>query len=124
MDAITLGMIAVIVLSNAAGDVLISRGMKKMGEVTFFHPRALLLLGKRVLTNRDFILGIFCLAVSFFSFITVLAWAEMSFVVPATSVVYVVTVLGARFFLKEHINGLRWAGTVIVCVGVILVCLP
>ena len=124
MDPITFIMIAIIVLSNATGDVLITRGMKTIGEVTSFNPQALLRLGKKVISNRDFILGIFCLAVSFFSFITVLAWAEMSFVVPATSVVYVVTVLGAKFFLKEHINGLRWAGTVIVCLGVVLVCLP
>ncbi len=124
MHTVTFVMIAVIVLSNAAGNVLITRGMKKMGEVTSFHPLIFLQLGRRALGNRDFLLGVFCLAVSFFSFISVLAWAEVSFVVPATSVVYVVTVLGARFVLKERINGLRWAGTLLVCVGVVLVCLP
>ncbi len=124
MDAVTLLMIAVIVLSNAAGDVLITRGMKKMGEVSSFHPYHLFQLGRRVLHNRDFLMGVFCLAISFFAFISVLAWAEMSFVVPATSVVYVVTVLGAKFFLKEQIDKRRWAGTFLVCVGVVLICLP
>lgn len=124
MDGITLVMIAVIVFSNAAGDVLITRGMKKMGEVNSFHPYHLLQLGRRALGNGDFLLGVFCLAISFFAFISVLAWAEMSFIVPATSVVYVVTVLGARFFLKEQIDKLRWAGTFLVCMGVVLVCLP
>lgn len=124
MDLITLFMIAVIVFSNAAGDVLITRGMKNMGEFTSFHPRAFWELGKRVLCNKSFLLGVFNLAISFFSFISVLAWADMSFVVPATSVVYVVSVLGARFFLRERINALRWAGTFLVCVGVVLICIP
>ena len=65
-----------------------------------------------------------CLAVSFFSFLAVLSWADLSFVVPATAIVYAVTVLGAKFILREHIDGMRWAGTLLVCLGVALVCLP
>ena len=53
-----------------------------------------------------------------------LSWANLSFVVPATAIVYVVTVLGAKFFLEEQIDGLRWAGTVLICFGVALICLP
>ena len=74
--------------------------------------------------NLNFILGVVCLAVSFFSFLAVLSWANLSFVVPATAIVYAVTVLGAKFILREHIDGMRWAGTLLVCLGVALVCLP
>jgi ceramide glucosyltransferase len=62
--------------------------------------------------------------VSFFSFLAVLSWANLSFVVPATAIVYVVTVLGAKIFLDEKVDRLRWGGTLLICFGVALVCLP
>ncbi|MCE5245109.1 MAG: EamA family transporter [Syntrophobacteraceae bacterium] len=121
---ITALMVVVIVLSNAAGDVLITRGMKQVGEVATLRPMELLRIAGHVLVNRNFLLGVLSLTVSFFSFLAILTWADLSFVVPATSIVYVVSILGARFFLKEQINGLRWTGTILVCLGVALVCMP
>ncbi len=117
-------MVLMIVSSNAAGDVLLTRGMKKIGDISALSPVDLLKVAKRVLTNRDFMLGVLCLSVSFFSFLTVLSWADLSFVVPATAIVYVVTIFGAKFILKEEINRMRWAGTLLVCLGVALVCIP
>jgi len=117
-------MIVIIVLSNAAGDVFITKGMKEIGEVSTLNPRELLRIGLRVITNKSFILGILSLAVSFFSFLAVLSWADMSFIVPATSIFYVVSILGAKFILKEEVSRLRWAGTLLVCLGVALICLP
>jgi drug/metabolite transporter (DMT)-like permease len=32
--------------------------------------------------------------------------------------------IGARFLLNEHVDGMRWAGTLLVCLGVALICLP
>lgn len=117
-------MVLLIVLSNAAGDVLLTRGMKTIGDVSAMSPRQLLGLVTSILRNRDFVLGVVCLAISFFSFLTVLSWADLSFVVPATSIFYVVSILGAKFILKEEINGMRWAGTLLVFLGVALVCIP
>lgn len=121
---ITALLVLIIVVSNAAGDVLITRGMKQIGEVASISPRELLSIAGRVFTNLSFLSGVASLAVSFFAFLAVLSWADLSFVVPATSLVYVVTIIGARFVLKEEVNGLRWAGTLLVCMGVALVCVP
>lgn len=64
------------------------------------------------------------MAITFFSFLTVLSWADLSFVFPATSLVYVVGTLGAKFILKETVTAQRWAGTALVCLGVALTSLP
>jgi drug/metabolite transporter (DMT)-like permease len=117
-------MILLIVLTNAAGDIYITRGMKRVGEVEGFRLREVLKIARRVLTCGDFLLGIFFLALSFFSFLAILSWADMSFVVPATSLVYLVTLIGARFVLKEQVDGMRWAGTLLVCLGVAIICIP
>lgn len=119
---VTALMVLVIVLSNSAGDLYITRGMKKVGEVSTLNPRVLLSIALRVLRNKEFLLGVFFLAVSFFSFLAILSWADLSFVIPATSIVYAVSVIGARIFLHEEINRMRWAGTILVCMGVALVC--
>ncbi len=114
-------MVLMVVFSNAAGDVFITRGMKQIGDVSAISLDELLGTIKRILCNTNFILGVICLAISYFSFLTVLSWADLSFVVPATSIVYVVTVLGAKFILKEEIDRMRWAGTFLICLGVALV---
>ncbi len=117
-------LIAVIVLADAAGDVLVTRGMKQVGEVSTVRPKALLSMAGKVMTNRSFISGILFFALTFFSFLTILSWADLSFVFPATSLVYVVSTLGAKFILKETVSFQRWAGIFLVCFGVALTSLP
>ncbi len=116
----TVIVIAVIVLADAAGDVLITKGMKQVGEVTTFNLRALLSMARRVVHNRSFLSGIFFMAVTFFSFLTVLSWADLSFVFPATALVYVAGTLGAKFILRETVTLQRWAGILLVSLGVAL----
>lgn len=117
-------MIAIVVLGGSAGDVFITKGMKQIGEIATLHPGKLASIALRVVRNRNFLIGIFCMACSFFAFLAVLSWADLSFVLPATSLSFVITTLGAKLVLKEEISRLRLAGTVLVCLGVALISLP
>ncbi len=121
---ITALMVLIVVFSNAAGDVLLTRGMKNIGDISAVSPLDWLRVAGRIASNTDFLAGVFFLAVSFFSFLAVLSWADLSFVIPATSIFYVVAILGAKFVLKEEINRMRWAGALLVCLGVAMVCIP
>jgi drug/metabolite transporter (DMT)-like permease len=120
----TVALIAMIVLSDSAGDVFLTRGMKQVGEISTLRPRALLAIGRKAITNKNFLSGIFFVAVTFFSFLIVLSWADLSFVFPARSLIYVITPLGAKFILKETITFERWVGIFLVCLGVALASLP
>jgi transporter family protein len=113
-------VIAMIVLADSAGDVLITKGMKQVGEISTIKPKELLSIVRRILSNRNFLSGIFFMAVTFFSFLTVLSWADLSLVFPATSLVYVISALGAKFILKETVSLQRWTGILLVCLGVAL----
>jgi uncharacterized membrane protein len=117
-------MILLVILSSSAGEVFMTRGMKQVGEVSTLQPRELLAIAGRIFTNRDFLAGIFCMALSFFAFLAILSWADLSFVAPVTSLGYVISTLGAKFILKEKVSHLRWAGTLLVCLGAALVSLP
>lgn len=117
-------LIAVIVLADSAGDVLLTRGMKQVGEISTIRWRELLAIARKVVSNRSFLSAIFFICVTFVSFLTVLSWADLSLVFPATSLIYVVSTLGAKFILGERVTLQRWAGILLVCFGVALTSFP
>ena len=116
-------LLTTLILSGSIGEVLSARGMKEVGDVSF-RWRKLAGSVARVARNRYLITGVFFMAVSFFSFLGLLSYADLSYVLPMTAVSYVVSTVGARFYLKEQITGGRWLGTLLVAIGVALVSLP
>lgn len=120
----TMLAILVIVLADAAGDVLLTKGMRQIGDVATLVPKELVLIARRALSNGHFLASLLCMTVQFVGFILLLSWADLSFVFPATALVYVVTTFAAKFILRETVNGYRWAGTMLVCLGVALVSVP
>lgn len=117
----TLLILVLTVLTACSGDILVSLAMKRVGEVTHFSPRALLGAGARLARIPLFWVGLSLLTFSFYSFLALLSWAPVSFVVPATALGYVVGTLSARFILREKLGAARWMGVLLACVGVVLV---
>ena len=110
-----------LVTADSAGNVLLTRGMKQVGEVHTLDARHLLQIARRALVNPWLGLGILCMACSFFLFLTLLSGRDLSFVLPATALAYVISVMGARYILKETVSASRWIGTLIICAGVALI---
>src|SRR5262245_58558588 len=80
------GAIGVIVLASTAGDVLLSRAMKQVGDVHELWERTgLWTVVGRVISNPNFLLGILAMAVAFFSLLFGLSWGDVSLVVPASA---------------------------------------
>lgn len=117
-------LIAIIVLADSAGDVLLTKGMRQVGEVSTFVPRELLAIARKAVRNPHFVASIGFMVTHFIGFLMVLSWADLSVVFPATTLVYVFGTLAAKFFLQETISVHRWAGTMLVCLGVGMVSLP
>ncbi len=116
-------MVLSVVCADSAGNMAIRQGMKQVGDVTERQPGQAAGLVWRVLTNKMVGLGILCMAVAFSLFMTLLSRANLSFVLPATALSYVVNTLGARVVLKENVTAERWVGTLFICVGVALISL-
>jgi uncharacterized membrane protein len=114
-------LLAVVVLAGTAGEISVTRAMKRIGEVHQFHPRAVLGVLGRVFRIGWMWLGVALLAVGFFSLLALLSWENVSFVVPLTALSYVVGALMAKVFLKEEVDQIRWMGVLLVVVGVVLV---
>ena len=49
---------------------------------------------------------------------TALSWAYLTYVLPATSLGYVLLALVARFLLHLHVSPLRWLGIALITSGV------
>ena len=116
-------LVALIVGSTTAGEVLQAAGMRRHGEIHDFRPgaigRALALLAR----NRFVIGGVVAMAISFFAFMKLLSMTDLSFAVPASAVTYVMETVLAKYFLKERVTPRRWAGAALVVCGVVLVSL-
>jgi len=115
-------LLAIVVLSGTGGEIAATHAMKQIGEVKDFAPRALLRVFRRVLQSGWMWLAIALMALAFFSLLALLSWAQVSFVVPATAANYIVGAFGAKLLLKERVSKTRWAGMMLVAVGVALVC--
>ena len=115
-------LLIVVVLAGTGGDIMLTHVMKKVarGEPWTWGiaPRRI----GRAVVDPQMWMGIGLMALAFFAFITVLSWANVSLVVPATAANYIVGALGAKLLLKERVNKTRWAGVLLVAAGVALVC--
>ena len=112
-------MIAIIVFCTSAANVLIARGMKQVSNTRAKSPAV-----KRALSNANYLISIALMGLSFFAFLAILSWDDVSLVIPATSLEYVLSTIGAKYILKERISPLRWTGICLVCIGVALILLP
>jgi ceramide glucosyltransferase len=111
-----------LVVGSSLGEILSAKGMRKVGDVSF-RPKALIRSLGRMIRSPYLFGGLACLAVAFFSFISLLSYADLSFVAPLTAVSYITNTMGAQFFLKERISRSRWMGTTLVALGVAVISL-
>ncbi len=118
-----IGFLAIVILGGAAGDVAISHAMKQIGAIEVLRPDAIGRALLRAFQQAWFWVGIGLMALAFFSLLALLSWEDVSVVVPATALTYVAAALGGKFVLHEDVAPVRWAGVLLVCVGVVLLSL-
>ena len=106
---------AIVVLSNAFGDFFMKRGLPDTARLNTPLEYVTMLFQPWVT------LGVLLLIVWQLSRMALLSWADLSYVLPVTSVGYVLVALIGRVLLNEAITPTRWAGIVLIMAGVALV---
>jgi len=114
-------LLFLVVVSGTGGEICVTRAMKHIGEVKDFRPLAVVRVILRAMKLPWMWIGISMMALAFFSLLAVLSIENVSFVVPVTALNYAAGALGGKFFLGERVTPRRWAGVLIVCIGVTLV---
>ena len=107
-------VLAGITVFSTAGDSLLARGMKELGSVSL-HDLAGLLLA---ILNPWVTAGILLLLAFFACYMSALSWADLTYVLPATSLGYVLVALIAHFSFHEEISPTRWLGIALIAAGV------
>lgn len=120
--AYTWGAILAVVLASTTGDVLLSHAMKRAGDVgEHWRCGGLITVAGQILRNPGFLLGIFMMAMAFFSLLFALSWADVSLVAPASaSLTFVANAIAAKIFLHERVDHRRWMAALLVAGGVAL----
>src|SRR5579862_6761435 len=114
----TAAILIFVVVTGTGGEICLTHAMKLLGEVHDFRPRAIFSFVLRALRIGWLWLAVLLMTASFFAFLAMLSWFPVSFVIPATSLAYVAGAFGAKLFLGERLNGTRWAGICLICLGV------
>ncbi len=112
-------VLAMVVCANA-GDLLLKRGMSTIGAVEF-TASGLAHAFRLTVTNPTIWLGILFLLGFMICYMTVLSWADYSYVMPAGAFGYAVLTFLAVIFLHESVSPRRWVGVILICIGVLLV---
>jgi hypothetical protein len=96
------------------GDTCLSRGMTTLPAISLAHPLTLI----AAVFTPWIAIGIALLIGFFASYLTALSWADLTFVLPATAFGNVIVAILAHYWLNEPISLERWAGVVLITVGV------
>jgi uncharacterized membrane protein len=114
--------ISIVVLAGTSGELLVAHAMKQAARAQTFTRSAVAALLERAFRVAAMWIGLSLQALAFFALLALLSWADVSFVVPATALSYVVGAAGSALFLRERVDRTRWVGVLLVCLGVALMC--
>lgn len=119
----TVVLILIAVVGATIGDVLLSIGMRRVGELAQTDLRSLLAYFWRAFTSPYVMGGIGGLAIYFFTWLVVLSEADLSLALPMTALTFVLGAILARWWIGETVSMTRWFGTAVITVGVLIVAL-
>ena len=116
-----IALLAVAIVSQAVGNVLLSQGMKLIAgesQLTWSNWVAIFL---QAVQSPSIMLGVGFYVIFFVLFAAALSRADLSFVLPAISSEVVINVAFADCFLNETVSSIRWIGALLISIGVGLV---
>jgi uncharacterized membrane protein len=116
----TLVMVFALVICANIGDLTLKRGMTEIGAVELSASGLAHSLWLSV-ANVKIWIGIFFLVGFMASYMTVLSWADYSYVMPASAIGYVAVTFVGMTLLGETVSPRRWIGVALICIGVVLV---
>jgi uncharacterized membrane protein len=106
-----------VVATNVLGNFAMSWGMKHQSAELGLAPLTYI----RLIFTPWVLLGTSLLVLWLLSRMTLLGWADLSYVLPVTSAGYVLSAVLGRVFFGEQVTWQRWLGTVFIVIGIVCV---
>jgi uncharacterized membrane protein len=105
------------IATNVGGNVLLTRGMHQIGPTISVSPLHYL----KIVMNPWVAGGVALLAVWLLSNLSLLSWADLSYVLPITATGYALAAILGWAALGEQVSPLHWAGVGLITLGAVLV---
>lgn len=115
-----LPLILVGVLLNAAAQLLLKEGMRRIGHFDFVWANAVP-IATQVAGNGYVLTGLFLYVVSVGVWLMVLSRVEVTFAYPLLSVGYIVNAAAGYYLFQENLSMTRVSGILVVTAGVYLI---
>ena len=114
-------LLALTVVLDAGGVLLLSRGMKHVGRIdTGAFPTVVRAVG-RAIARAEIWPGIAALLLWFICSLVLFSRIDFSYVRPASAVGYALVAVLGYAVLGEAVTAARWVGVVCICAGVTLI---
>jgi uncharacterized membrane protein len=110
-------LLLAVVVFNAVGNLSLTWGMRHVAESMALNPLGYV----RAMLNPYVSFGIVLLVCWLLSRMTLLSWADLSFVLPLTGLGYVLAAVFGKIFLKESVTLAHWVGTIFIFAGTAVV---
>jgi drug/metabolite transporter (DMT)-like permease len=114
-------ILTIAILANSIGNIFLTLGMRDFDSAATSPGAWFALAARHIVSDPWMIAGVVLLIVFLTSYMTALSWADLSFVLPATAPAYILTAFLAKMYLGESITTRRWAGTLLIVAGTVLV---
>ena len=108
------------VLTNAAAQIMLKKGMLIVGGFAV-EGRSALNFAVNTALNPYVVFGLCTFVISMASHLVVLSRVELSYAYPFLSLAYVVVAAYAYFVLAESLGPMRIAGVGLICLGTVLI---
>ena len=109
--------LVLVIFSNLAGDVCLRCGLRQTGNLLVQSPWVYV----HVIFTPWVGIGVAFYSIWMLAQMALFSWADLSYVVPITSVGYALAAVAGRLFFGEFISSMRWLGISFIVFGVILV---
>ena len=114
--------IVAVAATAVAGDCLTAGAMRRIGDLDDIRAHSGLPGAIRaVVSSPLFLLGVLCMALSFFTLLFTLSRVDVSLAAPASaSLTFIGNAAAAKLFLHENVDRRRWLAALFICIGVAL----
>ena len=106
---------------TAIGQVLFKKSVNSLGPHSLSGTSGLIRFMGEVVSKPPIWIGIVSMAAGLFVWLMALAQGDLSLVFPMGSVQYIMIMFMAHSFLGEKIDTVKFAGTFLVMLGIVLI---
>ncbi len=112
--------ILISILTSVAGQLLLKKGMNAIGSVTLNLNQLIPTLWQMI-TNLDVFIGLVIYLFGIVFWLAALSRVDLSYAYPLASLSYVVMLIAAWLMFGEKMTLSRIMGTIVICIGVLLI---